>query len=107
MDVSEGTGGGVEEIFEVHGLEAVQKGVHILEEGGVFFEESAAAARGAMSGAEFLAAFGDAAAFVACFVDVGAFFDHGFAPPGIKKPRRRGEAFCFSILSSEYQVGRE
>jgi hypothetical protein len=60
-----------------------------------------------VSGAEFLAAFGDAAALVALFVDVDAFFDHGFAPQGTEKPRRVGEAFCFSILSSEYQVERE
>jgi hypothetical protein len=59
-----------------------------------------------VSGAEFLAV-GDAAAFVALFVDVDAFFDHGFLLGNGKAPPGWRGFFCFSILSSEYQVGRE
>jgi hypothetical protein len=76
VDVGEGSAGGVEEIFEVHGFELVDIGEHLQEEGIVFFEKTTLTAVFAVSGAKLLAAFGDAAAFMARFVDVNAFLDH-------------------------------
>jgi len=76
MDLGEEAGGGVEEVLGAHGLEIADEGPHFCEEGVVFLEYVAAAAPGAVGGAEFVSAFGDAAAFAAVGKEVGAFFDH-------------------------------
>ena len=60
-----------------------------------------AAGVGAMAGAESFAAFGNAAAFAAGFVEVLTFVDHEGPPWSKEKGPARNQTFCFFHLSSE------
>jgi hypothetical protein len=114
VDVGEKAGGGVEEVRGVHGAEIVDEGEHFFEEGLVFFQRSAAAALQTVSGAEFLTAFRDAAAFAAVGKEVDAFLDHERFPPSKRKgsPRRafllvRGRYFSQYVQGSLSEKGRQ
>lgn len=76
LDAGEGVAGFGEKVVEIHGLETIEIVKDLLVEGMVFFEKPAPAAGCAMSVAELLAAFGDAAALLTIGADVDAFFDH-------------------------------
>ena len=76
VDIGEHGAGGIEQVGERHDFDVVDVAEHVPAAGFVFFEPAAAAVVG---GAETVAAFGDAAAIPAVFVEVSAFLDHGIS----------------------------
>jgi hypothetical protein len=81
LNVGEGILEEDEEQFEGSGVEAIDPGVHFIDEGLVVVVGAAAGA-GLVTGTELLSRFGNAAARAAAGVGMGAFGTHGRFPPG-------------------------
>jgi len=79
VDIGEHGAGGIEQVGERHDFDVVDVAEHVPAEGFVFFERATPAAAAVVGGAETVAAFGDAAAIPAVFVEVSAFLDHGIS----------------------------